>query len=598
MTGPDSPAKVAIRKALEKAKEKQKKLIIVGAIKAVKKDIDASTGKETANVSQETYKAVAAALTTAGVKKEVAEVLEREGDNEDVAEVLHAASSNPEVAETFSKKLVEAKDENDVAEAIEGAKAEVQLAIFKDPVQRKRIVEEAKIAVCKVRTDLKAKKAEQEAEKEFDEAESEEQIEKIYEKNENKASELEGGEVVAVRERAYKSKVDVKAKMEEYRKKIQQRVADMRLRGLLWRIVMRSKVATKRLSWQVGRTLQSVRSDAQAAIALAAAKKRGEATIVFLKKQIADFKLKVPKSGASEKMQKWAIANVDKGLKNVEDINRGIQIFNNIARSKIEATKAIFAKRKDLSKKLYLAKTKEDVDTILNEGTTRYTTIKVKLEKDVQGQIDKGKDLKGVMPKEEFSVKNATSYLTSQGFMSQTKKDVTKDLDKNFDKVQSGFKRRAAMVYKRILRLAIVARRAALRKKAAEARARIVALRVKKQAALAKLVALRAKNAWVKKANEDDDATSTEAAKWTAKKAILVKVKARWEAAKKKWEERKLRLQGIRTRIIAIRVRIQANIKRRMVWRLRTQKFWRRVRYLRMRRKIIWARLKRLRLRR
>jgi len=62
MTGYNSPAKVALRKTLEEAKLKQKKLIVVDAIT-----------KLTTNDPKE----VAIALETAGAKKEVALVLER-----------------------------------------------------------------------------------------------------------------------------------------------------------------------------------------------------------------------------------------------------------------------------------------------------------------------------------------------------------------------------------------------------------------------------------------------------------------------------------------------------------------------------------------
>jgi hypothetical protein len=158
MTGVDSPAKIAVRENLVKAQQKQKKLIVVGSIKKAKDT-----------------KEIAKALATAGVKKEVAEVMENiEDDNEEVNQVMEQAKQNPEVAEKLSQKLVEAKDENDVAEAIEDAKTEAKLKFTTDPVIRKRIKEEAKIAVCVFRTDLKSKKEEKKVEKEFEEAETEE----------------------------------------------------------------------------------------------------------------------------------------------------------------------------------------------------------------------------------------------------------------------------------------------------------------------------------------------------------------------------------------------------------------------------------------
>lgn len=158
MTGVDSPAKVAVRKNLVEAQKKQKKLIVEGSFKKAKDT-----------------KEVAKALKTAGVKKEVAEVMENiDEDNEEVNQVLEQAKQNPEVAEKLSKKLVEAEDENDVAEAIEDAKTEAKLKFTTDPVVRKKIQEEAKIAVCVFRTDLKSKKEEKKVEKEFEEAETEE----------------------------------------------------------------------------------------------------------------------------------------------------------------------------------------------------------------------------------------------------------------------------------------------------------------------------------------------------------------------------------------------------------------------------------------
>lgn len=233
MTGVESPAKVAIAKNLVEAQKKQKKIIVVTSIKKAKDT-----------------KEVAKALTTAGVKKEVAEVMENiEEDNEEVNQVLENAKQNPEVAEKLSQKLVEAEDENDVAEAIEDAKTEAKLKFTTDPVIRKKITEEAKIAVVVFRTDLKSKKEEKKVVKEFEEAETEEQIEKIYQKNEQKANTLEGAEVVDLRERAFKSKLDLKKKMEEYKKKINQRINDMRLKGLLHRNLMRARVSLKSLSW-------------------------------------------------------------------------------------------------------------------------------------------------------------------------------------------------------------------------------------------------------------------------------------------------------------------------------------------------------------
>jgi hypothetical protein len=126
-----------------------------------------------------------------------------------------------------------------------------------------------------------------------------------------------------------------------------------------------------------------------------------------LKKQIADFKTKVPKSGASDKIKTWALKAVDEGLKTVEHLHDGINIFNKMAKAKITATTSVLSTRKTLGKELYLAKTKEAIDGILVKGDKAKTDIKKILSDEVQKHIDSGKHLVAKKPKEAFSPKNA-----------------------------------------------------------------------------------------------------------------------------------------------------------------------------------------------
>jgi len=161
----------------------------------------------------------------------------------------------------------------------------------------------------------------------------------------------------------------------------------------------------------------NAKSDSAAGQALAAAHKRGEKTYQYLKKQIADFKTKVPKSGANDKIKAWALKAVDEGLKKVEDLHSGINIFNNMAKAKIAATKSVLDTRKKLGKELYLAKTKKDIDDILVKGGNAKVTIKKVLTDEIVKQIGTGKHLKSPKPKDQFGPRNAQFYLTSQLFM-------------------------------------------------------------------------------------------------------------------------------------------------------------------------------------
>jgi len=50
---------------------------------------------------------------------------------------MDKAKTNPEIVEKLSNKLIEAKDENDVADALMEAKVQTDLTKEKDPVKRK-----------------------------------------------------------------------------------------------------------------------------------------------------------------------------------------------------------------------------------------------------------------------------------------------------------------------------------------------------------------------------------------------------------------------------------------------------------------------------
>jgi len=129
---------------------------------------------------------------------------------------------------------------------------------------------------------LKAKSREVEAEKEFEEAETEEEIVAIYQKNELLANELEGAEVVKAKASARASKLDMSAKEAEYKRKIRERTNDMRLRGRYRLIMRRATLAARRLSWSVGEQVNTAKNDSDAAVVLAAAKTEGATTVTNL----------------------------------------------------------------------------------------------------------------------------------------------------------------------------------------------------------------------------------------------------------------------------------------------------------------------------
>lgn len=110
--------------------------------------------------------------------------------------MMDGSKKNPEIVEELSNKLIEAKDEDDVAEALVQAKLKTDLVFTTDPVQKKQFTDEAKIVVCFVKTDLKAQTEEDDAEEELENAETEEDVEKIVKKVEEKANDLEGKEIV------------------------------------------------------------------------------------------------------------------------------------------------------------------------------------------------------------------------------------------------------------------------------------------------------------------------------------------------------------------------------------------------------------------
>jgi hypothetical protein len=52
---------------------------------------------------------------------------------------MDTAKYNPEIVDKLSYKLIEAKDESDVADALMDAKVQSELIQITDPVQRKQI---------------------------------------------------------------------------------------------------------------------------------------------------------------------------------------------------------------------------------------------------------------------------------------------------------------------------------------------------------------------------------------------------------------------------------------------------------------------------
>ena len=70
---------------------------------------------------------------------------------------MTSVKEDPVITKKLAAKLVVAKDDNDVAEAIEEAKTELIIKKMVDPVKIKLVKEEAKIAVVVRRNDMKTK---------------------------------------------------------------------------------------------------------------------------------------------------------------------------------------------------------------------------------------------------------------------------------------------------------------------------------------------------------------------------------------------------------------------------------------------------------
>jgi hypothetical protein len=143
MTGADSPAKVSNRQRIENAKLDEQKKIVSRSLQ----DFETKTNPELVGKS----------LESAGAKPEVAKVLKSQKDNEEIVNVMDNAKHNPEIIQKLSDKLIEAKNEDDVADALVEAKLETELTKISDPVERKKVQDESKIAVTFMRTELKAK---------------------------------------------------------------------------------------------------------------------------------------------------------------------------------------------------------------------------------------------------------------------------------------------------------------------------------------------------------------------------------------------------------------------------------------------------------
>ena len=99
---------------------------------------------------------VGKSLENAGAKPEIAKVMKTQKDNQDIINVMDKAKTNPEIVQKLSDKLIIAENEDDVADALVEADLESDLIGLTDPVERKKLQDEAKIAVCYMRSDLKA----------------------------------------------------------------------------------------------------------------------------------------------------------------------------------------------------------------------------------------------------------------------------------------------------------------------------------------------------------------------------------------------------------------------------------------------------------
>jgi hypothetical protein len=142
----------------------------------------------------------------------------------------------------------------------------------KDPVERERLVEEATIVVCKIRTDLKARKLNEEAEEAFENAETTEAIDLIQTQLDAKAAALEATEQAELKTREAAAKADMAAKAAEQKAAIAMRVADTKLRGRFFKVVVTSALNVRKIGYEVGASLTQAKGDKQIAKALEASK--------------------------------------------------------------------------------------------------------------------------------------------------------------------------------------------------------------------------------------------------------------------------------------------------------------------------------------
>ena len=117
---------------------------------------------------------------------------------------------------------------------------------------RERLVEEATIVVCKIRTDLKARKLNEEAEIAFENAETTEAIDLIQTELDAKAAALEATEQAELITREAASTADMAAKAVEQKIAIAMKVADTKLRGEYFKVVQTSALNVRKICYEVG----------------------------------------------------------------------------------------------------------------------------------------------------------------------------------------------------------------------------------------------------------------------------------------------------------------------------------------------------------
>lgn len=390
MTGPDSPSKVAIKEAYDEALETHKQTTVTTAMTDAKNNAD-----------------VTKALIRAEVPASVVDTLEKEADNADLNAALTEAKKNPEIAQKLAKKLVQAKGDDDVAAAIQGAKTEAALVTVKDPVERERIVEEATIIEVKIRTDLKARKLNEEAEIAFENAETTEAIDLIQTQLDAKAAALEAAEQAELKTREAASKVKMEAKAAEQKAAIAMRVADTKLRGRYFKVIRISWLRVRKISYEVGYSLTQARGDKEIAKALITSTTQSAAALTWINTETTGLKTTLATSGASEKVQQWVRTQTDKAKDSTKDSLTGISIFADMANAKIVAVNEITALKKASSKTLYQSKTKAAVDAAIADAAAKTAKTTATLTTALDAGIAKGKTLPGKMPKQPFNAKNA-----------------------------------------------------------------------------------------------------------------------------------------------------------------------------------------------